>query len=473
MLSTACSVSFNFQKQKLKKVIAIFDIGKTNKKFFLFDQKFKEVYQTYVSFPEIEDDDGYPSDDLNAIREWIFDIMDQVQKSKKFTVKAINFTTYGATLVHLDDHQNVITPLYNYTKQMPYEIITEFIKKYGSNIFDSTGCPRLGFLNSGIQLFWLKKIKPAIYNAIKHSLHFPQYLSSLFSGVYLSELTSIGCHTALWDHNNQEYHQWVLKEGIDLKLPEIVPSQYFTIKKIGNSEVKVGVGIHDSSAALAPYLYREKDPFILLSTGTWSICLNPFASLETIDKNKCKPLLYLDVCGRSVLASQLFLGKEYDHQVKQLIQYFGKKKSLQRKMKFKSGLYSKLRKANRNCFEFKHIRKGQDDKTNTISWKTLKSFRIAYHQLMFELMSVQQAYITEVISTTPIKKIFIDGGFAQNNLFVSILGLHFPNFKIRSSKKPLGSALGAAIMVSEDLELRKVLKKKYKMNKHKMVKQKH
>jgi len=36
-------------------VTAIFDIGRTNKKFFLFDDDFREVHREYVSFPMIED----------------------------------------------------------------------------------------------------------------------------------------------------------------------------------------------------------------------------------------------------------------------------------------------------------------------------------------------------------------------------------------------------------------------------------
>ena len=38
----------------------------------------------------------------------------------------------------------------------------------------------------------------------------------------------------------------------------------------------VGIGLHDSSAALIPYLMNFKEPFVLISTGTWCISLNPF-----------------------------------------------------------------------------------------------------------------------------------------------------------------------------------------------------
>ena len=55
----------------MKKVIAIFDIGKTNKKIILFDKNFELVYQNSKRFDEIIDDDNYPCDDIESIENWI------------------------------------------------------------------------------------------------------------------------------------------------------------------------------------------------------------------------------------------------------------------------------------------------------------------------------------------------------------------------------------------------------------------
>ena len=55
----------------MKEVIAIFDIGKTNKKVILFDERLKIVYQKEEKFKEIEDDDGFPCDDRTLIEKWI------------------------------------------------------------------------------------------------------------------------------------------------------------------------------------------------------------------------------------------------------------------------------------------------------------------------------------------------------------------------------------------------------------------
>ena len=43
------------------------------------------------------------------------------------------------------------------------------------------------------------------------------------------------------------------------------------------TRIKIGVGIHDSSSALLPYVRSVKKTFVLVSTGTWSISLNPFS----------------------------------------------------------------------------------------------------------------------------------------------------------------------------------------------------
>lgn len=48
-------------------VIAIFDIGKTNKKFLLFDLTLNLVYHEEKLFEEIRDDDGFECDDIEGI----------------------------------------------------------------------------------------------------------------------------------------------------------------------------------------------------------------------------------------------------------------------------------------------------------------------------------------------------------------------------------------------------------------------
>ncbi len=53
--------------------IAIFDIGKTNKKVFLFDEDYKIRFEKSTELPEIQDEDGFPCEDIHALTQWVKD----------------------------------------------------------------------------------------------------------------------------------------------------------------------------------------------------------------------------------------------------------------------------------------------------------------------------------------------------------------------------------------------------------------
>jgi sugar (pentulose or hexulose) kinase len=103
-------------------VFAIFDIGKTNKKLLLFNEKFHVVSETEQKFAEIADDDGYECDDIERIEKWIKDSLTDLVKSDKYDLTAVNFATYGATLVYIDEYGKRLTPVYNYLKPVDEKI---------------------------------------------------------------------------------------------------------------------------------------------------------------------------------------------------------------------------------------------------------------------------------------------------------------------------------------------------------------
>ena len=81
-------------------VTAIFDIGKTNKKFFLFDENYQEVFKEYITIDEIKDDDGYPCDDLAAIENWSKNLLKTILKDERFEVNS-NFSLTAQALFTL------------------------------------------------------------------------------------------------------------------------------------------------------------------------------------------------------------------------------------------------------------------------------------------------------------------------------------------------------------------------------------
>ncbi len=324
---------------------AIFDIGKTNKKVLLFDTDCNIVFESSAKIPETIDEEGFPCEDILLLKKWIDEKWTEVISNKKWNITHLNFTTYGASFVHLDENNNPLTPLYSYLKSYPVSLTEKLYEHYnGKWKFSAvTSSPPLGMLNSGLQLFWLKQENPEVFKNIKTSLHLPQYIAFLFSKSKTSDYTSIGCHTALWDFSKNNYHQWVTEEGIDKVLAPINSGDVSENQVLNGATIKVGTGLHDSSSALIPYLKTMKAPFLLISTGTWCITLNPFNhnALTTNELSKdC--LCYLTPQGKPVKASRIFLGKEHEFQMERITKHFGKEKNYFQSVKFNTEEIRKL-----------------------------------------------------------------------------------------------------------------------------------
>ena len=447
-----------------QKVTAVFDIGRTNKKFFLFDEDYRGVHREYINFAETTDEDGYPTEDLPAIQTWLREVFHRILEAEAFEVKAINFSSYGASFVHLDADGEIATPLYNYTKPLDPALVAEFYAKYGPEeaFTANTGSSNSGILNSGMQLYWLKHTKPEVFARIKYSLHLPQFLSYVFTGIPISEYTSIGCHTALWDYTKKDYHDWVYAEGLHRVFPPIVSTETSINMNYNGTHMKIGVGIHDSSAALLPYIRSEKNPFLLLSTGTWSVALNPFTTgkLGSGDRD-C--INYMRIDGKPVKAARLFLGQEYKVQVAHLTRHFGVADDYHESVAFDCDTYAKIMSNFMPWFHLEEI--GREHNPGITSLPT-DSFDYAYHHLLIELVDVQRDSICTALGESKAKKLFIDGGFSDNDVFVHLISHHFRDLQIRTTDSSLGSALGAAICISDKDLNSKFLKKNYGLKKH-------
>ncbi len=164
-------------------VILIFDVGKTNKKVLLFDEQYKLLQEESIQLKETTDEDGFPCEDVNLLTKWVKQKFSEILLRKDIDVKAVNFSAYGASFVHLDEESNIITPLYNYLKPYPENLKKQFYDTYGGEdlITRETASPVLGSLNSGMQLYRLKYEKPELYKNIKYCLHLPQYLNFIIS----------------------------------------------------------------------------------------------------------------------------------------------------------------------------------------------------------------------------------------------------------------------------------------------------
>jgi sugar (pentulose or hexulose) kinase len=429
-------------------VIAVFDIGKTNKKFFLFNEQYRIVLERSASFEETIDEDGFSCEDIVALRNWVLWTLQEVQAMPGYEVKALNFSAYGASFVPIGKDGSNTTPLYNYLRPFSAAMANAFYARYGGEtaVALATASPVLGNLNSGMQLYRLKEEKPDLFDQIRYALHLPQYISFLFTHQACSDMTSIGCHTALWDFAGNDYHIWVKQESILSKMAPIVPGNKTMQVNVNDVPVSVGAGLHDSSAALIPYLASFTEPFVLLSTGTWCISLNPFNNDPlTAAELEQDCLYYMRYDGSPVKASRLFAGREHEEQTKRLAEHFHVSETHYQEILFDHALLAVLQKdKNTNQVGVHRSAFGVRDLND------LGDYAQAYHQLISDIIQQQQLSTSLVLHPEKTKRLFVDGGFAKNPVYMNLLAMAFPRIEVFAASVSQASALGAALAIHDE-----------------------
>ncbi len=408
-------------------VIAVFDIGKTNKKVFLWSTTFEIVFEKQQTFDEIVDEDGFACEDLGALQQWIVSTFAELCQLPEFEIIGLNFSAYGASIVYVDRVGEPLAPLYNYlkpvSKSFPYTEYggeDEFARK--------TASPILGNLNSGLQVYesTFRSFWPEVFKAV----HFPNYLASLFTGRLVSEITSIGCHTALWDFDLGQYHPWVAT--IQDQLAPISTEAFLPIDGIN-----YGLGLHDSSAALVPYLRSISDEFVLLSTGTWCIAMHPFNESPLSAEELAEDVLcYLQPNGKPVKASRLFGGHFHEEQVARMEAHFG---GSYHDLTFSERVFS-LSSRSSSVFECAFASRDLHDFPDLAS---------AYDQFMVDLVGQQLHSLDLLLKDAPVKQLLVDGGFSKNEWYMRLLAHALPEVDVYAAEVAQASALGAALMVYE------------------------
>ena len=426
-------------------VVAIFDIGKTNKKCFLLDENYQIVFEKNERLDESVDEDGFRCEDLVKLRLFVDETMNEIFNLEAFSIRAINFSTYGASLVYLDRNGRPLTPLYNYLKPYPKELSKQFYNAFGSEeeIALQTCSPALGSLNAGLQLYRLKQEQPALFQKLFFALHLPQYMSFLLTGRYFSDITSIGCHTMLWDFNKKDYHVWVGKENLKSYLAPIEKMSTVIETNPCQAACKIGIGIHDSSAALIPYLQSFSKPFILISTGTWSVSMNPFNKNPlTPDELKNDCLCYLQYNMGPVKASRFHIGPAFEKGVQRIAEYFHQDILKYNAIQFDPAIAKATKLQSKSI----PVMPGQPafEQWDPAAFTTDTE---AYYQLLNDLIVLQYSSTKRIMGESAVKKIFVDGGFSRNDVFMHLLAAAFSPIEVYAALMAQASTIAAALAI--------------------------
>jgi len=435
---------------------AVIDAGKTNKKVSIYSKNLKLITKDSTQIGEIKID-GILCDDIPEMNSWI------LRKLKEFapdySIKAISATTFGATVVLLDKSGEMCLPVISYMNPVGKNTVNKFLKSHGSklDLYLKTGTPLFGqSLNVAIQLFWLKDKKRQEFNRIKDILFLPQYIGYVLTGKKSVELTSIGCHTFLYDFKKKGWSSVAKEMKVIGKIPSKVSKPWDVAGTIKaqlrwatglDKDCQVAVGIHDSNSSLLPYLISYRGDFILASTGTWGVFMYPGADYKLEEESLRKDVLYyIDPLGRPVKASRFGCGMEHDHYSSLIEKHFG---SDPKKIELNINLLEDILDSC-DCFVIPTLTPdtGQfpDSKPMIVGKdKFFRDIDTAYHVLCLSLAIQSYFAIKEIMDTGKNMPIFIEGGFSNNNIYTGILSDLFQNCEVMSTELKEATSLGAAI----------------------------
>ncbi|NJB83490.1 FGGY family carbohydrate kinase [Wenyingzhuangia aestuarii] len=433
-------------------VIAVIDIGKTNKKILLFNEEFEVVYRNATRFDEISDEDNYPCDDIESIENWIQSEIKRIQEEGEYCVKAINFSTHGASLIYLDKNGERITPLYNYLKPLNLEEYNELYDLYGGKeeFSRKTASPAYGMLNTGLQILKLQKEKPEFWNKVDAILHYPQYLSYLFTKQITADFTSVGAHTATWDFDNMQYHQWIQDKNI--KLPQPSNGRHAILADFNGQTIAVGSGLHDSSSSIIPVLQNcNNKEFVLLSTGTWIIAMNPYSTEKLTQHqltNNC--LCFMTPEKQQIKSSMQFLGRIHEVYLEPLAKQFNVHIDTHLELKLEVDYIAKLIAEDKRVYLSEGI--DTDFEANPSLLEQFNTYKEAYYQLTYEISKKVVAGIDLILDeNNSLQDIYVSGGFNRNEMFIEFIAQMKKGVNVKIPNCKNESALGAALLMKDYL----------------------
>jgi len=277
----------------------VLDVGKTSAKLCAIDASGAVLFEqrrtnATVAAPP------YPHLDTEAIFDWAVQGLARIAADHE--IAAIVPVAHGACAA-LVAGDALALPVLDYEFEGVSEIDAEYEPL--ARDFANTRSPRLpAGLNLGRQLFWLERRFPAEFARVTDILLWPQYWAWRLSGAKGTEITSLGCHTDLWQPEARAFSRLARERGWAERFPKIVPAWQRT--------GRVLAGIHDSNASYLVHRRSRGDaPFTVVSTGTWFVCMARGVPMERLHAER-DMLANVDAHGDPVACARFMGGREYE-----------------------------------------------------------------------------------------------------------------------------------------------------------------
>ncbi len=298
------------------KRIAVIDIGKTNVKLAVVDLAARVEIAVVTQPNRVLEGPPYPHFDTEGIWAFVIEGLRGFQAAQG--IDGISITTHGACGALMAADGGLAAPVLDYEHTGPddcraaYEAIRP--------AFAETGSPALPMgLNLGAQIFWQFSQDGGLADRVAWIATWPQYWGFRLTGERATDVTSLGCHTDLWNPNRGGFSSLPARLGIAGKLAaprrpgDVLGGVTAEVARVTGLAPGTPVlcGIHDSNASLLPHLIDRAAPFAVVSTGTWVVVMAIGGAATTLDPAR-DTLINVNARGDPVPSARFMGGREYE-----------------------------------------------------------------------------------------------------------------------------------------------------------------
>ncbi len=457
-------------------MIAVLDIGKTNKKTIIFDSSLQIVAQKKTCLSEYEVS-SKRLEQPEAIFDWFLECL--AEYSGTYEINAIAVTTQGASLVCLDNAGNLALPPLAYTNDGGDSFDNDFYSRFGSREKlqrETLTAPIGSMINCAKLIYFLQREYPSEFENVAKILFYPQFFVHRLTGQAVTEPTYLGCHTYLYDAITKGYSRVATELGIVELLPERIVSPWTNVgciteevsKRTGISpDCIVTAGIHDSNSSLLPYIITSAQDFTLNSTGTWCVLMHRSKTTALLDNELGKTIFYnFDAFSEPVKTAVFMGGKEYEV-YSSIIEGVHRRKGMP---DFNQEVYQKVLSDNDYFFipsvevgvgilpesrpavhykgEVYPLAAVQDKE---VAKKIFADYELAFAALNCSL-AAQSKIAIDYANSNATTQLYIEGGFRNNFAYCQLLADLYPGAEIYTTNLKEATAIGAGIIAKAALE---------------------
>jgi len=449
----------------LDELTLIVDIGKSHAKLLMVDTDGSVVERHERDNASVQSTLGYLALDLYGLEAWIAKTLSQSRNTARCG-HAIT-STHGAAIVALADDGLAWEPLdYEFDCFAQHPLIAQLFDNLVDD-FEHTLSPDLpAGLNAARQLFYMEYLQPNAWLRTRCLLPYPQYWAWRMCGQIASEVSSLGCHTHLWQPQSGSFSSLAKGKGWDVLFAPL-RSAWEVLGTVSPAVVvawglpmhcKVFVGAHDSNACLARYLSSitkdqsaSSQALTVVSSGTWTVLMAPGAPTTSLKVTE-KMLANVDILGRVTPTARFMGGRDFALLLDGARSDAGSLQIIQRLVDLGVFAMPSLagNKVSKNItddsLDVCVIQHGQHLQQSLSS--TLASAERATLAAMY--CALHTAWLVKKLwqgNTLVNRPVIVEGPLAKNTLYLAILQALLPEYKCLSSTDTLeGTARGAWLL---------------------------